>query len=335
MYRFAVSSAASDFLWGHSPKCRKIHLIGWDVITRPKLYGGLGLRNVADFNTALLGKISWGVLTKESELWVQCTASFFLLEDLIRYFGGDPHYGIFLVASAYDLVVGRPQGSPVPLWKYLWSREGPERICMFLWVAANEHLLTNVQRVRRNLAAHPYVADAIFLSPPLSMCFVIAHPLVQYGQDWCNQLLRLISSHGLSMIVKQWRYIHWTKPDEGWFKLNTDGASKGNPGLVGAGGLICDSNGNWMGGFMLNIGIASSMAAELWGARDGLELAWDMDYPRLILEIDSASVRDSMVGQEAGAPPLRPLLSDIRGLLARDWEITFRHTYSEWNCCAD
>lgn len=34
------------------------------------------------------------------------------------------------------------------------------------------------------------------------------------------------------------KYIRWTHPREGWLKLNTDGASKGNPGNAGAGGLI-------------------------------------------------------------------------------------------------
>ncbi|KAL0281810.1 UNVERIFIED_CONTAM: putative ribonuclease H protein [Sesamum radiatum] len=31
--------------------------------------------------------------------------------------------------------------------------------------------------------------------------------------------------------------VHWRKPPEGWYKLNTDGASKGNPGISGAGGI--------------------------------------------------------------------------------------------------
>lgn len=31
--------------------------------------------------------------------------------------------------------------------------------------------------------------------------------------------------------------VGWSFPPQGWVKLNTDGASKGNPGLAGAGGL--------------------------------------------------------------------------------------------------
>ena len=36
--------------------------------------------------------------------------------------------------------------------------------------------------------------------------------------------------------------ICWNKPEPGWFKLNSDGASQGNPGCAGGGGLIRDHN---------------------------------------------------------------------------------------------
>lgn len=32
--------------------------------------------------------------------------------------------------------------------------------------------------------------------------------------------------------------IRWEKPPRGWIKLNTDGLSLGNPGLVGGGGIF-------------------------------------------------------------------------------------------------
>lgn len=33
-------------------------------------------------------------------------------------------------------------------------------------------------------------------------------------------------------------FVRWFKPREGWVKLNTDGAAKGNPGIARCGGLI-------------------------------------------------------------------------------------------------
>lgn len=37
--------------------------------------------------------------------------------------------------------------------------------------------------------------------------------------------------------------IGWRVPSAGWYKLNMDGASRGNPGLAAAGGALRDSNG--------------------------------------------------------------------------------------------
>ncbi|PKI62133.1 hypothetical protein CRG98_017506, partial [Punica granatum] len=45
---------------------------------------------------------------------------------------------------------------------------------------------------------------------------------------------------------RSWQLIWWHKPPDGIFNLNTDGASCGNPGLAGAGGIICDDRGNWL-----------------------------------------------------------------------------------------
>ena len=69
------------------------------------------------------------------------------------------------------------------------------------------------------------------------------------------------------------RRISWTRPQEGWFKLNTDGASRGNLGLATAGGVLRNNDGEWCSGFALNIGICSAPLAELWGVYYGLYIA--------------------------------------------------------------
>lgn len=66
------------------------------------------------------------------------------------------------------------------------------------------------------------------------------------------------------------KLVGWVKPNSGWVKLNTDGASKGNPCPAGAGGIFRDEAGNWLGGFMNSLGVATSMCAELGAIRSGL-----------------------------------------------------------------
>nr|POE76953.1 putative ribonuclease h protein [Quercus suber] len=58
--------------------------------------------------------------------------------------------------------------------------------------------------------------------------------------------------------------VRWRRPGDGWFKLNADGSALGNPGRANGGGLIRDSNGGRIRGFTCNIGVASSVEAELW-----------------------------------------------------------------------
>ncbi|KAG7578919.1 Reverse transcriptase domain [Arabidopsis thaliana x Arabidopsis arenosa] len=86
------------------------------------------------------------------------------------------------------------------------------------------------------------------------------------------------------------RMIGWEAPGTGWIKINTDGASHGNPGLATTGGVLRDSDGNWCGGFALKIGICSAPLAELWGVYYGLYLAWERRLTRVELEVDSELV---------------------------------------------
>ena len=53
------------------------------------------------------------------------------------------------------------------------------------------------------------------------------------------------------------RIIKWIAPLEPFIKLNTDGSVIGNrnPILASAGGLLCNSNGTWISGFSLKMGI--------------------------------------------------------------------------------
>nr|POE52729.1 putative ribonuclease h protein [Quercus suber] len=57
--------------------------------------------------------------------------------------------------------------------------------------------------------------------------------------------------------------VRQNRPSAGWYKLNSNGLSLGNRVRASGGGLICDSNGVWIKGFTHNIGISSSVEAEL------------------------------------------------------------------------
>ena len=112
--------------------------------------------------------------------------------------------------------------------------------------------------------------------------------------------------------------MRWEKPPHGWVKLNTDGghgAAKGNPGLVGYGGLIRDDHGNWMAGFAKRIETCTSFVAELWGLRNGLTLCNNLNIPSLIVELDARAIVDILQNSNYENSTLFPILDDCRQLM--------------------
>lgn len=76
----------------------------------------------------------------------------------------------------------------------------------------------------------------------------------------------------------------------GFSKLNSDGSALTNPGIAGSGCLIRDLQGAWVIGAYRHIPFATSVQAELWGLRDGLQLAKEANITKLVVEIDALAV---------------------------------------------
>ncbi|GAU31057.1 hypothetical protein TSUD_214930 [Trifolium subterraneum] len=84
----------------------------------------------------------------------------------------------------------------------------------------------------------------------------------QNGSAWCDFLATVC--HGL------WMWRNKEKHDDDfvirdYVKLNVDGARK-HLNIVGCGGLICGSQGEWLGGFAKGVGDCSAFVAEFHGS---------------------------------------------------------------------
>ncbi|KAF7818736.1 reverse transcriptase [Senna tora] len=96
--------------------------------------------------------------------------------------------------------------------------------------------------------------------------------------------------------------IGWEAPPVGWWKLNTDGSCQGNQNLIGGGGLIRDSNGNWIHGFIKFLGEGNSLLAELWAICEGLNLAKHLGCIRIIVETDSSAAVNLINSKDCELP---------------------------------
>lgn len=129
--------------------------------------------------------------------------------------------------------------------------------------------------------------------------------------------------------------VRWMPPRVGWMKLNTDGASQGNPGPAIAGGVIRNGEGEWCGGFVLNIGRCTAPLAELWGVYYGLLAAWEKGFRRVEVEVDSEMVVEFLTTGIGDTHPMSFLVRLCYGFLTRDWLVRIVHVYREANRLTD
>ena len=58
-----------SFLWGELEGERKVHLVSWDKVNKPKVEGGLGIKSMRQVNAAFLAKLGWRLLAEPRSLW--------------------------------------------------------------------------------------------------------------------------------------------------------------------------------------------------------------------------------------------------------------------------
>ncbi|PKI50207.1 hypothetical protein CRG98_029390 [Punica granatum] len=122
--------------------------------------------------------------------------------------------------------------------------------------------------------------------------------------------------------------------DLGRASTNWKAIKVGNPGSAGAGGLIRDSLGRWVGGFRMNLGCTTSLITELKALRQRLIIAAECGASKLIVELDAKLVLDWVWGNTTNRV-LTNLIDDCRSLCQQFDVILPKHTYREANKCAD
>jgi hypothetical protein len=67
----SIDRVNRNFIWGSSDLNKKLHLVSWRKITRPKSEGGLGIMAAKQKNLALAAKLCWHFKSKPNALWAK------------------------------------------------------------------------------------------------------------------------------------------------------------------------------------------------------------------------------------------------------------------------
>ncbi|XP_074377394.1 putative mitochondrial protein AtMg00310 [Apium graveolens] len=63
-----IEKLMNGFWWGRGVNGKGISWMAWDKMCAPKSHGGMGMKNLKNFNMAMLAKQGWRILNKENPL---------------------------------------------------------------------------------------------------------------------------------------------------------------------------------------------------------------------------------------------------------------------------
>ncbi|CAL8098742.1 unnamed protein product [Prunus armeniaca] len=110
----------------------------------------------------------------------------------------------------------------------------------------------------------------------------------------------------------------------------------GSSRSIGAGGVIRDHLGNWIGGFAVNLGKGQILEAELWGLFFGLNLAITRRIMDIVVEMDSVNAVNLILSNDLNiCHPMAGLVSSCKRLLSQIPRSILHHIYREKNDVAD
>ncbi|GJY86836.1 RNA-directed DNA polymerase, eukaryota, reverse transcriptase zinc-binding domain protein [Tanacetum coccineum] len=126
-----INGIFKRFLWSNGDSAKGKAKLAWKHVCKPKKFKGLVLKNIEDWNDALLAKHIWNIASKKDTLWVKWVHSIRLKEDIIwnvQHETGDSWNWKCLV-EVRDRIASRMQfaigdGKGIHMWTDKWQSNG-------------------------------------------------------------------------------------------------------------------------------------------------------------------------------------------------------------------
>lgn len=126
-----LDQVCNNFLWGDEENKRKLHLVGKETTFRPKIEGGLGIRNQKLMNKAFMAKLGWKLAQGPPNLAQKCIMSKYIHDHKVTPFAnGSPVWrsigrGWDILDKHGEWILGT--GEDISFWHDDWLNIGTIR----------------------------------------------------------------------------------------------------------------------------------------------------------------------------------------------------------------
>ncbi|RZC94292.1 hypothetical protein C5167_029857 [Papaver somniferum] len=118
-----------SYWWNNFSNNHSQHFISWDKLHFPKRLGGLGLKNLTNYNLAFLAKLAWQLLHNQEALWAEVLKGNHFPHNDLNFFPPSTHtnsswiwqstcLGIQIIMQNAKWQVGK--GNDINIWTANW-----------------------------------------------------------------------------------------------------------------------------------------------------------------------------------------------------------------------
>ncbi|XP_070041628.1 uncharacterized protein [Nicotiana tomentosiformis] len=278
------------FFWSTKEEGKSRHWASWQNLFLSKEEGALGFRSLNDVSRELFAKLWWRFRTTKS-LWSNFMWNNYCKKEppTVVHFRGGSHVW-------RQMLNAREEVEHEIIIRHWWYAQCcPKLKPLFQAIPA---IINWEQWKRRNVGKH---GGSMSTNRVIHDINRTLHQLARVRYSWIPNIPLLWPYiiqyfEGYKPILITTR-VTSQLPCHGWYKCNTDGASKGNPGPSSLGFCMRDDEGDVVYARVVDLGVKTNVVDEAKAILQGLEYCVEHDFQPLILETNSLVMKKAIEGE--------------------------------------